>query len=135
MSKEDFLTMVETVTVDRTHLSEACINNSQIAADGLEVFGGLPHHVPITSSFIKLGQSAQKNYCESMKERKRKLRKESRSNKRKMKKSKFRKKKEVRKRNWPSEEQASLFSVFLSRTKVNSVWTCSPFFSLSSAMS
>ena len=85
--------MVETVTVDRTHLSEACINNLQIAADGLEVFGGLPHHVPITSSFIKLGQSAQKNYCESMKERKRKLRKESRSNKRKMKKRKLKKKK------------------------------------------
>ena len=53
----------KTVTVDRTHLSKATLNNLQIAADGLEMFGSLPHHVPVTSSFIKLGQSAHKNYC------------------------------------------------------------------------
>ena len=45
----------KTVTVDRTRLSEASINNLRIAADGLKMFGSLPHHVPITSSFIKLG--------------------------------------------------------------------------------
>ena len=60
------------VTVDRTRLSEASINNLRIAADGLKVFGGLPHHVPITSSFIKLGQSAHKNYRLQVDEEKKK---------------------------------------------------------------
>ena len=83
----------KTVTVDRTRLSEASINNLQIAADGLKVFDGLPHHVPITSSFIKLGQSAHKNYCLQVDEEKKKeAEKKTGSNKRKTKKSKFRKK-------------------------------------------
>ena len=38
----------------------------------------------------------------------------------------------VWKRNWLSEEQASLFSVFLSRKRVYSIWTFSLHFSLSS---
>ena len=62
----------KTVTVDRTHLSEASLNNLHIAADGLKIFGGLPQHVPITSSFIKLGQSAHKNYCLRVNEEKKK---------------------------------------------------------------
>ena len=52
----------KSVIVDRTCLSKVSINNLWIAADGLKVLGGLPHHVPITSSFIKLDQSAHKNY-------------------------------------------------------------------------
>ena len=47
---------VKTVTVDRTRLSKAFINNLQIATDGSKVFGSLPHHGLITSSFINLGQ-------------------------------------------------------------------------------
>ena len=85
----------KTVTVDKTRLSEASINNLQIAADGLKVFGGLPHHVPITSSFIKLGQSAHKNYRLHVDEEKKKeaeKKNKNGSNKRKTKKSKFRKK-------------------------------------------
>ena len=62
----------KTVTVHRTRLSETFINNLQIATDGLKVFGSLPHHVPITSSFIKLGQSAHKNYCLQVDEEKKK---------------------------------------------------------------
>ena len=34
----------KTVTVDRSRLSEASINNLRIAADGLKVFGCLPNH-------------------------------------------------------------------------------------------
>ena len=48
-------------------------------------------------------------------------RKLSSSNQWKMKKSKFRKKKEIRKRNQLNEEQASLFSVFLTGTRVDNL--------------
>ena len=59
--ERDFSDGVRTVTVDGTHLSKTSINNVQMTTDGLKVFGNLPHHVPITSSFINLGQSAHKN--------------------------------------------------------------------------
>ena len=47
----DSVKTVKTVTVDRSRLSKACINNLQIGTDGSEVFDSLPHHVLITSSF------------------------------------------------------------------------------------
>ena len=46
----------KTITVDRTHLSEASVNNLQIAAGGLKVFVNLPHHVPFT--FIYKGKGS-----------------------------------------------------------------------------
>ena len=52
----------KTVALDRTRFSEASTCNLQIATDGLKVFGSLPHDVPITPLFIKLGQSAYRNY-------------------------------------------------------------------------
>ena len=42
--------------------SKTLISNLRIATDGLKVFGSLSHHVPITPSFIKLGQSVYQNY-------------------------------------------------------------------------
>ena len=59
----DSVKTVKTVTVDRSRLSKACINNLQIGTDGSEVLGSLQHHVLIISSFIKLGQLTHENYC------------------------------------------------------------------------
>ena len=55
----------KTATIDRTPPSGASTNNIQITTDGLKVIDSLPlpHYVPITSSFTKLGQSAHKKYC------------------------------------------------------------------------
>ena len=52
----------KTVTISRTRLTEASINNFQIATDGPKTFDSLPYHVPITPSFKKFGQSANENY-------------------------------------------------------------------------
>ena len=52
----------KTVTVSRTRLTEASINNFQIATDEPKTFDSLPHYVPITPSFKKLGQSANEIY-------------------------------------------------------------------------
>ena len=52
----------KTVTVSRTCLTEASINNFQIATDEPKTFDSLPHHVPITPSFKKLGKSANESY-------------------------------------------------------------------------
>ena len=52
----------KTVTVSRARLTEASTNNFQIATDEPKTFDSLPHHVPITPSFKKLGQSANENY-------------------------------------------------------------------------
>ena len=60
--KEDFSDSGKTVTLDRTRLSQASTNNLRIVTGGLKVFGSLPHHVPVTPLFIKLGQSAHRNY-------------------------------------------------------------------------
>ena len=38
------------------------MNKLRIATDVLKVFGSLLHHIPIAASFVKLGQSAHKNY-------------------------------------------------------------------------
>ena len=38
----------KTVTIDRTHLGKASLNNIGITTDGLEIFGSLSCHVPIT---------------------------------------------------------------------------------------
>ena len=93
---KDFLTVVKLL-----------LKLLQIATDGLKVFGSLPHHILIAPLFIMLKNKG-----------KRKL---SSSNQWKMKKSKFRKKKEIRKRNQLNEEQASLFSVFLTGTRVDNL--------------
>ena len=110
----------KTTTVDWTRLTETSIMNSlRIATDELNVFGSLLHHVPITPSFLKLDQSAHKNYHLRVKEERKKETEKRRPQKVEYgEKNKFRKKERVGKRNWPSEEQASLFSVFLSRTRV-----------------
>ena len=52
----------KTVTLNVTCHSEASVSNLQIAIDKSKVFGSLPQHVPVTPSFIKLGQSAHKNH-------------------------------------------------------------------------
>ena len=52
----------KTVALDRIRFSEASTYNLQIATDELKVFGSLPHDVPVTPLFIKLGQSAYRNY-------------------------------------------------------------------------
>ena len=83
----------KTATIDRTPPSEASINNVQITTDGLKAIDSLPlpHYVPITSSFIKLGQSAHKKYCfgvdeEEKKEAEKRRQKQQMENKTKQKK-------------------------------------------------
>ena len=99
--EKGFLDSGKTVTEDRIRLSEASINKLRIATVALKVFGSLPHHVPINSSFVKLGQSAHKNYrLRVEEERKKEAEKRRQEQQVGDKKSKFRgKKEETRKRN------------------------------------
>ena len=91
----------KTATVDWTRLTETSIMNSlRIATDELNVFGSLLHHVPITPSFLKLDQSAHKNYHLRVEEERKKETEKRRPQKVEYgEKNKFRKKERVGKRN------------------------------------